>query len=233
MSDLEDILNGDEGSEPIVEQVAEPVVEQPRADDGKFAAKGVEESAPPAPVVEQLPPDEYKALKAEREKRQELERRLAALEQPPQAPPPSIWDDEQGFTSHLESNVTQKAVGAATFHARLDMSEMLTRQQHTDFEEVKAEFLTLAAENPVLAQQAIADPHPWQKAYTIAKNARTMRELGATDIETLKAKIREDLLAEQAKAPPVVIPQSLAAEQSSKGGSPGFVVPSLKEILGG
>ena len=71
------------------------------------------------------------------------------------------------------------------------MSEMMVRQANPDFEDVKAEFLALAQQNPDLTRQALADPHPWSKAYQIAKNHKTMTELGATDLDTLKAKLRE------------------------------------------
>jgi hypothetical protein len=102
---------------------------------------------------------------------------------------------------------------------------------------MKTAFVEMAQQNPALAQQALADPDPWEKAYRIAKNAATMAELGATDIETLRAKIREELLAEQQAQPPapqVQVPPSLTGERNvgSRTG-PAWAGPrSLSELLG-
>ena len=89
MDTLDDIL--DEGpAEPAVEAVAEPVEpviaaapeakadDVPRDEKGKFAAKGEEKDASPAPVEE--PPYEHAAVKGERERRQAAEKRAQELE---------------------------------------------------------------------------------------------------------------------------------------------------------
>jgi hypothetical protein len=91
-------------------------------------------------------------------------------------------------------------------------------------------------ENPVLQQQALSDPHPWQKAYQIAKNARAMQELGATDIQTLEAKLREQIMAEMQATPPVEaprIPPSLSTTRSvsSRNGPAWSGPPALGDIL--
>jgi len=242
MDDLDAILSGEE---PQTEAVIEGEPKAPvRDEQGRFAPKetGVEEAqAEPdatVPPTDKLPKEEYEALRDERRKRQEVERRLAELEakfqapQEPQAPPPSIWEDEQGWQQNFGSRV----VTEATLNARFDMSEMLARQANPDFEEMKAEFIALAQQNPVLAEQARSDPHPWQKAYQIAKTAKTARELGAVDVDALKAKLREEIMAEQRSnpAPSPSLPQSLADSQSAR--APVGDVPqmlSLSDILKG
>jgi hypothetical protein len=226
---LDSILNEEPAAETVTveaEQPQEP--EQPtdgpaRGPDGKFVSKqqdtGVTEEPPPG----KLPQDEYKAIREEREKRQRLEAELAdlrnqfqSLQQPkePETPPPSLWEDEQGWQQHFGQSVVTTAVQQATMNAKLDMSEMMMRQANPDFDEIKDTFLTLAKDNPALAEQALADPHPWNKAYHIAKNHKTMADLGATDLDSLKAKIREELMAEM---------QSPAAAQS-------MVPPSLSGV---
>jgi len=224
---LDDLLNG----EPIDAPVETETVEGPARDEqGRFAAKetGVEpEQAPepnpePVPPTDKLPKEEYKAIREEREKRQNLERELEALkraiqeQQNPPEPPPSVFEDEQGWQAHFGNQVVSTAVQQATLNAKLDMSEMMVRQANPDFEEVKAEFLALAEQNPVLRHQALSDPHPWNKAYQIAKNHRAMQELGATNLDDLKAKIRDELMAEmQANpAPRASVPPSLASERN-------------------
>ena len=238
MGTIDEILN-DEGHvtttitapepSPEPELVAQPepeaaAPEAPQRDErGRFAPKGVD-SAPPA--QDQLPQDIYEPLKAVRGENKQLKTQLETLQQQlqelqnPPAPPPSVFEDEQGWQQHFGSQVVSTAVQQATLNAKLDMSEMMVRQSHPDFDEVKAEFLALAEANPAIAQQALSDPHPWNKAYQIAKNHKTMQELGATDLDALKAKLREELMAELQAQPPaqpapaVVIPPTLSNERN-------------------
>lgn len=250
---LDSVLN--ESSEPVVQEAEAPQPEavetRQRDERGRFAPKGETEDAPPASD------DKSKGLEAgitaERKKRQEweeryrtdveaLRREIEALKQPPQpeTPAPSIWEDEQGWQQHFGGSVVTTAVQQATFNAKLDMSEMMARQAHEDFDEMKAEFVRMMQENPALQQQALSDPHPWQRAYTIAKNARAMSELGATNLDELKAQMRAQLLeemkAEQAQAAPAgtpPLPRSLADAQSARGTATQAPAPiSLEEILG-
>lgn len=249
---IDDILSGHEPEAVTEPEVAEaapveavepeaeaPKAEQPRGPDGKFAPKGEKEDAPPA-SEDKIP---VSAIQDERRKRQELERRLAEYEarlqqlsNPPQ-PAPDMFENPEGFTQHLRQDVVSTAVQQATLNAKLDMSEMMVRQANPDFEEMKEAFLSLAQENPVLAQQALSDPHPWNKAYQIAKNHKAMTELGATDVDSLRASIRAELEAElkaQAPAQPAVdIPQTLATAQSGRTATqPPAAPPSLSELLG-
>lgn len=219
-------------------------LDQPRNESGQFASPETGVELEPSQVAETVPPtaglpkEDYKAIREEREKRQNLERELEALrkqfeaQQNPPAAPPSVWEDEQAFRGDIVSTAVQQA----TLNARLDMSEMMVRQSAPDFEDMKSRFLQLAEQNPALRQQALNDPHPWNKAYQIAKNAATMEELGATDIETLKAKIREELAAEMQGNPASrpVIPPSLTNERNvgSRSG-PSWTGPKpLSELLG-
>lgn len=222
MKSLDEILGDEEPVVAPVEQAVEakqPEVEQPqetpaqpRDESGKFAPKE------PVEKPDQLPQEEYKALKEERIKRQNLESQLAELKAqqpppPPPAPPPSIWEDEQGAFQHFG----QQVVSQATLNARLDMSEMMMRQANPDFEDMKQAFISLMKDNPVLQQQALSDPHPWNKAYQIAKNHKTMQELGATDVASLEAKLREKIQAELAASVPVTkptLPPTLTGERN-------------------
>ena len=244
MESLEEILAG--GEKVVPEEGEKQTIEQPqqekpdgppRDESGKFISKGVEEGAPPAPKTDQLPPEEYKALKAEREKRQSLEAKLAELEQrlqqpkEPPAPPPSIWDDEQGAFNHLGQSVLQQSA----VMNRLQTSEMLMHQAHPDFADMQKVFVSMLETSPQLREVVMSDPHPWNKAYQIAKNHQTMQELGATDIDTLKARLREELKAEMATtAPKPVVPVSLTSERNvgARTGPAWSGPPSLSDILG-
>lgn len=238
---IDDLLADEE---PVTEPDTTP--ERPRDENGRFAAKdtGVEEPAPEPeasePPSDKLPPETFKGLKEERTKRQAIEAELEALKQQlqaiqnppqPQAPPPDIWEDTEGWQSHLANNVTAQA----SLNARLDMSEMLASQAHEDFEPMKAKFIQMMQLNPALQAQALEAKHPWEKAYQIAKNAATMEELGATDLETLKAKLREELAAEMQMQPSApAIPQSLTtARNVAPRSGPTWSGPrSLDDLLG-
>lgn len=236
--ELDDILDESAPNEVIEkpEEVAPEVEkpeEQPRDETGKFAQKGEEESESPSPV--ETPPLEHPALIGERRRRQEAEQSLKALQeqmQQPKEPPPTIWEDENAWQQNFGGQVIDQAVSQATYNSKLDMSEMLTRQANPDFDEVREKFLALADENPALRQQALADPHPWNKAYQIAKNHETMKELGATDLTTLRAELRKEIEADMAKKPAPQIPNSLANDQSSRAPAVGDTGPmSLEDIL--
>lgn len=241
---IDNILNGVD-EEPQVEQpqveaepkeeAEEPVkAEQPRAPDGKFAPKGEKEDAPPA--------SEYdgKATLAERRKRQEAEQRAADLEaklqqftNPPQAPP-SLWDDEQGWQQHFGQQVTQSATQYATLNAKLETSEMLAAQAFDDFDDMHPKILEFMDANPAVRQEVLTDRHPWAKAYRMVKNNERAKELGATDVDSLRATIRAELEAELKAKEPVAIPQSLATAQSGRASaSAPSAPPSIDDILRG
>ena len=235
----------DEPTEAPEEQPVEAVAEEqpaerPRDENGRFAKTG-DDSGPPPQAEQREEPVFNKAVLDERRRRQEAEQRAAALEaqiqalQNPPAAPPSVFEDETGFGNHVVQTAIQQATAQASLNAKLDMSEMMVRQANPDFDEVKAEFLRLAEENPTLRQQALSDPHPWNKAYQIAKTHRTMQEIGATDIETLKAALRAEIEAERGAAPaaPRSFP-SLTGERSAASRSgPAWSGPkSLSDILG-
>ena len=243
---LDTLLNGEPVATEVEAVEAPQTTETPRDESGRFAAKGVEPpavepAAEPVPPTDKLPKEDYKAIREEREKRQALELELKALKeqfqaiQSPPEPAPTIWEDDQAWQQNFGSQVVQTAVQQATLNAKLDMSEMMVRQANPDFEEVKAEFLSLAEQNPQLRAQALADPHPWNKAYQLAKNHRAMQELGATDLPTLEAKIRERIMSEmqgQVPARPTV-PATLSQERNvGQRTGPTWTGPkSLSELL--
>lgn len=232
---------------PVVEAAAdpepapEPEPDGPARDEkGRFAAKtGVDDTPPPG---DQLPPEEYKAIREEREKRQSLERQVEALNQQiqtlqqpkdPPPPPPSLWEDEQGWSVNLQRQIMQQTDQLS----RINASEMAARGQHADFQEMFDLFNTMAGQNPAVVQQAMADPHPWGKAYQIAKNYKNMQELGAVDLADLEAKMRDRIMAEmQAGQTPVPQPQSLPPTITGERnvgdrGGPAWAPKSLEQLL--
>lgn len=259
MSDLNDILEGEEQPVEATEAAQEPQPQeqpqgaqeaesgQPRAPDGKFAPKGKEEGSMPEPDEEKHVP--IGSYKAEKQKRQEWERRyqedietlrkeLEGLKAPkePAAPPPSMWEDEQGWQQHFGSQITQQAVQQAQMQSRLNTSELLMMQNTEDFTELKQDIFRFVGENPAVNAEVANSPHPWQTAYKAFKNHETMRQLGTTDLTEMEAKLREKIMAEMQEQKPAQpnIPQSLADAQSARGsGNPANNVLTLDDILGG
>lgn len=229
---LDDLLNP---AEPVEEAVSEAVEEtqseRPRDETGKFVStKGVEAAEPEGDAdavvpTDPLPKEEYQAVKKERERRQAIEREVETLKaqinqltQEPPAPPPSVWEDEQGYSN----NIVNTAVAQAEFRAGVKMSEMLMRQAEPQFDELKALYLQLEKENPALIPQVMNDPHPWNKAIQIAKNHKAMQDLGATNVDDLREKLKAELLAELQQGSSSVagkpaIPATLTGERSVAG----------------
>lgn len=241
---LDDILDG----EPEVQEQAAPEPEQPEPQVEGSEEKGVEPEQQEQPVepeaeppsADKLPEDVYKPLRAVRDENKALKDRLEALEkeaqqrqQPkePEAPPPSVWEDENAWGGQLVSQAVQQAA----YQSRLQMSEMLMAEQVDDFSTVKQQLVEFVGQNPVLNQQVAESQHPWRTAYQAFKNQQTMAELGATDIASLEAKMREKLLAElQEQVPAKPVPPSLSTKRNVGNRSgPSWSGPTpLGELIG-
>ena len=247
MDELDNILNGESEAAPVEQQApepqqqeAEPAPTQPRGPDGKFAPKGKEEGAMPAPEDKQIPIQSYQAEKQKRKEWEEryrsdveaLRREIEALKQPkePPAPPPSVWEDETAYGGHL----VQQAVSQSAYQTRLATSEFYARKTIEGFSEQWDDLNKWLLDNPAIAKRAAEEADPWGFAFNQYRNFATVQELGATNIEELKAQLLEQLRAEQAQQPPAVsLPNSLADAQSSRGGNVPAPKPlTLEDILG-
>ena len=157
----------------------------------------VEEPAPiAAPVKVPVPAqpemsDKEKALlaaaRSERSKRQELERRLEALEgkKPPESEPKTFWDDPQGTLEKFEQNIQ-----SITLKTRLDTAESIARNKYPDFEEKVAIFSKLLQDTPGLRERWIADADPAEFAYRSGKHFMQIEQAGS--VEALTAKIEKE-----------------------------------------
>lgn len=168
---------------PQPETGEEPRQEQPRDDAGKFAPKA---AVPPA--AEKTPEHGLTtALKAERAKRQELEReiadiraRLTAPQAPPaqqqqQAPatPPTplpdlLFQDPERFVQTFEQRQQ-----SALLETRIAISEAGARQQYADYEQALAALDAYARsgarQQAEVAQLTSTDPAPAYAAYRAGK----------------------------------------------------------------
>lgn len=257
-----DTIFNDTNEQPAAE--AAPVVEtpqeqpeaeaRPRNPDGTFASKGEtasleEPGASPAPEIITEPTLEHPALIGERRRRQEAERerdelRQALAKNPPQQQtqpqaegPPDRWEDPEGYDEWLINQATERAASTAEqrFQQRLlDSSEQIARSKYADFDDKLGKFQELAGMNPRLVQQMLTAPDPAQFAYDYATKATQVEQYGTVDLDALRAKLREEIMAEEtAKLPRPTIPNSLANERNvGTRSGPAWAGPkSLADIL--
>jgi hypothetical protein len=199
---LDEVLNGNAAPQaesheppqgdpaPIAEPqpAGEPQTQTPPAEGAgePAAAPG----ATPAPEPATMVP--LKALEEERKGRQDWKEKAiraeAALDalrtQQPQAQQPQSQQQPQQLSPEL-----------MLLNERMNMSEIMVRQQHQDVDDMLAVFQKAAESNPTLRAQLAGERHPWQFMYDTAKRMKAMEEIGS-DPEAYKAKVREQLLAE-------------------------------------
>jgi hypothetical protein len=212
-TDLNAILSGTATPEPAPSPETEAPAAPERHDDeilddgwegesepdpqGDKPADDADPSAPPAEEE-----DSAKALKEERRKRQELERRLAELEA--KAPQP----EQDGPVDPVRQ--------------RLDLSVEYAKEQFNDYEEKESAFIESIQAHPrgaEIYQAMLADKHPARFAYELGAKILALREIG--DPRTYKERV---LAQAQAAAPPpkpqpdrTSLPQTLAASRDSGG----------------
>lgn len=205
------------------EAIEAPAAVEPapdRDEQGRFTKAQTGDE--PQETAETVPPTEQPmvplaAKTDEVRKRQKLEDEVQALKQqlhamqaPPEAPP-SFYEDEDAAREYDRNIAITTAVQEAEQRSRMMFSEMMARRENPEFDALKEEFLTMAQQNPDLAVQGLQSADPWGEAMKIAKNARAVKELGTTDIASMKAKWREEFMAEQRSNAP---PPSLTTERS-------------------
>lgn len=173
---------------------------------GQFVQKEAEEKAKEEPKVEAKPEakpeakrEEFtekekaflKTAQEERQKRQELERRLAELEKAKpkeEGEKKTFWDDPEG---HLKAH--EEKIAARERNLSLNVSERLARSKYEDFDEkiaVFAEILQTPA-GPGVHAQFIAAPDPAEFAYKLGKQTKELRDAGSVD--DLKAKLEKEI----------------------------------------
>ena len=247
------------------EQAAQGRVRDPET--GQFAtAEKVAETAPapttgsptePAKPVVSAPQQDFtdkekafqRAMMEERGKRQELERRLAAIETAKAAPaaaatteaPKTFWDDPEGALAKHQQEVRREST-----NARLQTAEFIARQKHTDFDEKIEVFAKVLQQTPGLEKQWLSAPDPAEFAFTTGKNHMELEQAGS--IDELHAKIEKETEArvrlkletelkdksEALAKERAALPPSLSEARSTGSNKPVWSGPStLDDILAG
>lgn len=203
----------DEQQPEVTEEAepAEPVIEE---------SKGEPVAAPPAaseehksiPVTALL--DERDKRKEAQRRAEELERRLAQLEQA-QQPKPDFLDDPEAALRHQ-----QESVRFQIWNERLNMSEMLARQAYGDDLVAQAQeaFGAAARDNPALQMELQRQRNPYDFVVKWHKRNSFISEVGDdpetwknAQREALKAEILAELQAQQPVQQQPRIPGSLAS----------------------
>lgn len=188
-----------EQPETVEQDTPEVIEQQPEAQ-----AQTVEQ-VPAQPEPEGTTPPEaketgtvpYAAMKAEREKRQKLERELeeirnrqqAAPAQPEQ-PAPTYYEDPEGYVQRVQNESTQR------LYAALEAS---AREQYPDYDEAFAVVMKHAANNPAVVREVMTSANPAVAAYKMGKKLAEFEQMQDPDAyrEKLKGELRAEWEAEQ------------------------------------
>jgi hypothetical protein len=126
------------------------------------------------------------ALLAERQKRQEVERRLAEKEQEQK---PDFWEDPEARLTELDNRINERLVVQ-----KLDISESFAREKYADFDSKLDVFKGMMADNPTLYHQMVNQSNPAEFMYKTAASQQKLREMG--DPSEYEKKLTERITAE-------------------------------------
>lgn len=204
MQTLDSILKGEE---EVIEQVEAAEAEAPEPVTEPEPTGEKQDSTPePEKPKEKAETDWHvKAIQDERRKRQELERKLAELQNAEEKKRPDVFEDPEGAFKFTESQIAQQV-----FQVRVEMSREMMALAKPDYEEKEALFVEMVKENPILAQELQRHPNPAKFAYETASKALQLKEMENLDEykAKLKAEIRAEIEAE--------LKQQQAAEQAKR-----------------
>lgn len=175
-------------------KIEEKAAEAPKAPEAK-APEAKAPATPAAPPQQEFTEKEKAFLRTaeeERRKRQELERRLAALEgarqqqpQAPQEPAKTFYDDPEGALAKQMAEIRKENI-----NTRLSTAELIARRHHPDFDEKIAVFNQIVEKTPGLIGQMIAAADPAEFAYGLGKSHMELQQAGS--IEGLRAQIEKE-----------------------------------------
>lgn len=198
---LDQLLSGAPENTEVEEPVtpAEPAQEPTEPAAPETPAPGTEAPAAPAAMPAAKSPETmpYAAYKAEKDKRQELEAKLASQAKPPEQKP-GFWEQPE---EHL-NRVSQEAQFQA-LAVKMDLTEDMARAKYADFDEKFETFKALVASHPDLRSQLLQARNPAEFMYSTAKNHAELQAAGSVEglREKMKAQIRAEVEAEyKAKA---------------------------------
>lgn len=221
MSELDAMLEGDViDDEATVETDEVEEVQESTEEDSATTAQPESDETTTDPEAKNL--DWAKvAYMDEKRKRQELEKRLEALEaggtQHERPKGKDLFEDPEGRLQDLKLEV------------KADISREMMMELKPDYKEKEDVFLALAKEDPTLVVKLRQAQNPAKFAYETAVKHRALEEIG--DPTQYREKIKAEILAELSKTQPKKKP-SLANTTSVGGGIASTGESSLADILG-
>jgi hypothetical protein len=211
----------------------EPAKEEPKEEAKPEVKAEPKETPKEQPKVELT--DKEKAFLAdvqkERQKRQELERRLAAMQQqqqvqqpqPPAQPgqPATFWDNPEAALQQHYQQVQQTIV-----QNKVLMSADMARSKYPDFDEKVSAFVELMQTAPWLEQQVASSPNPAEMAYRIGKNRMELAQAG--DLDSYRKKVEEETAARVRKE----IEDAAAAKEAERQRLAASLPRTLSDVRG-
>lgn len=236
MSELDAILEGSEpveSPEPVVEAVeAAPEVEA----QAEEVTTGDTESSTPEPEVEAKTAEPttvpLEALIDERNKRQDMQRQLDELQKQPAPPAPDVFEDQAAFADHITQQLTQKMEQQQReFHVEM------ARVKHSDYDDRMNAFVSMAEQNPMLADQAAASGNAPEFAYQYAVQQEQVAKLNdPAELDRLVQERAEKLLSERQTQEVTQKldeqPPSLSTQPNRGSGEKSFAPATLENIIG-
>lgn len=248
MSDVDTFLQPrDDAGQFAAEPPATPTTAAPAAPDTPppAAAQAPEPVAPATSTAEPHKPphqemtDKERAFMAaardERQKRQELERRLNEMEQAQKAPPKEFWEAPEEKLKEFEDRIQH-----GMLKSKIDMAESIARSRHQDFDEKVNVFAELLQNTPGLHEQWLSALDPAEFAYKAAENYINYTQAGSIDnvrakIEAeVRAKVEAEYKAKELEREKKLssIPNSLSnANGSGSSATPAWTGPASLESL--
>lgn len=229
---LEDILNNT--APPEAPEVTDEATDAPQQDaeaetPASDAEKDVKEAAEPSSTEaesQKTAPDtiSFAAYENERRKRQEIENRLARIEQErTQTPAPDPIEDPEAYTA-FQNNIRQQE----RLQDRVAISEDIVRLHVGEDEYSKAEaaFADELERNPSLAAEAMRSSNPAMFLYKTGKAALERQEIGdprefaakqvAEALEKQKAEMANVVAKQVQEQLAKLMPKSLADNVSAE-----------------
>lgn len=206
--------------DPVMDEEAPEVEAQPEP-AAETAEAEPEVTATPEVREEHHVP--YAAMKAERQKRQQLEQELAQYQQyiaSLQQPQVDFYQQPDVYVQQHLSSVEQRT--QQRFIAAL---EEQARDTYADYDDVVAEVMEQAQGNPALAQQVINAANPALSAYRLGKQLRELKHMQdpASYRQRIEAEVRAKVEAEyrqkeaQRARTAAAIPPDLTDSRNAKG----------------
>lgn len=161
----------------ITEPTPEPVKEPAKVD---------------APAQEMTEKERAFLAKAndEKQKRQELERKIAEMEAKlnakPKEEPKQFWEDPESVLNTYKQEMERMVV-----NTKLNTSEQIARSKYQDFDEKVEIFKEVLAKTPWIFDEAKNSPDPAEFVYKTAKNYHELQQAG--NMEEFRSKVEKDI----------------------------------------